>query len=85
MKTSPEALALREKRNAAIRAAYDELNRQQKWSQSEIYAQLSDRTKLSRITSNHCFFVKKDCCIFASDSTKKRLRNLNINHKNLRQ
>ena len=43
MKISPEALALREKRNAAIRAAYDELNRQQKWSQSEIYAQLSDR------------------------------------------
>ncbi len=43
MKSSPEASALREKRNAAIRAAYNELNKQQKWSQSEIYAQLSDR------------------------------------------
>lgn len=43
MKTSDQALALRQKRDEAIRAAYRELNKQQKWSQGEIYAKLSDR------------------------------------------
>ena len=43
MKTSKQALALRQKRDEVIRAAYTELNKQQKWSQGEIYHQLSDR------------------------------------------
>lgn len=43
MKTSMEALALREKRNAAIRAMYDEMNKEQKWTQAEIYHRLSER------------------------------------------
>lgn len=43
MKTSEQALALREKRNRAIRAKYDELLKQNRWSQSEIYYQLSEQ------------------------------------------
>lgn len=43
MKTSEEAKALRAKRDAAIKAMYAELNKQQKWSQAEIYHRLSER------------------------------------------
>ena len=43
MKSSEQALALREKRNRAIRAKYDELLKQNKWSQGEIYYQLSEQ------------------------------------------
>lgn len=43
MKTSEQALALREKRNRAIRAKYDELLKQNRWTQSEIYYQLSEQ------------------------------------------
>ena len=43
MKTSMEAWALREKRNAAIRAKYEEMNKEQKWTQAEIYHRLSER------------------------------------------
>ena len=43
MKLSEEALALRKKRDEAIRTAYWELNKQQKWSQTQIYDQLSER------------------------------------------
>ena len=43
MKTSKQALALREKRNRAIRAKYDELLKQNRWSQCEIYYQLSEQ------------------------------------------
>ena len=43
MKQSEQALALREKRNRAIRAKYDELLKQDRWSQSEIYYQLSEQ------------------------------------------
>ena len=40
MKTSDQALALRHKRDEAIRAAYRELNKQQKWSQGRDLARL---------------------------------------------
>lgn len=43
MKQSEQALALCEKRNRAIRAKYDELLKQNRWSQSEIYYQLSEQ------------------------------------------
>lgn len=43
MKQSEQALALREKRNRAIRAKYDELLKQNRWTQSEIYYQLSEQ------------------------------------------
>lgn len=43
MKLSEQALALREKRNKAIRAKYDELLMQKRWTQSEIYYQLSEQ------------------------------------------
>lgn len=43
MKTSMEAWVLREKRNAAIRAKYEEMNKEQKWTQAEIYHRLSER------------------------------------------
>ena len=43
MKQSEQALALREKRNRAIRAKYDELLKQDRWPQSEIYYQLSEQ------------------------------------------
>ena len=43
MRTSEEAKALRAKRDAAIKAMYAELNKEQKWSQAEIYHRLSER------------------------------------------
>ena len=43
MKTSEQALALREKRNHAIRAKYDEMLKENRWSQSDIYYQLSEQ------------------------------------------
>ena len=43
MKLSAEALALYQKRDKAIRAAYHELNKNHKLSQAQIYHLLSER------------------------------------------
>ena len=43
MKLSEEALALYKKRDQAIRAAYDELNKNPKLSQAQIFHLLSER------------------------------------------
>lgn len=43
MKRSDEALALYQKRDEAIREAYQELNKNHKLSQAQIYHRLSER------------------------------------------
>jgi len=43
MKISEEALALRQKRKKDMKAMYDRLNKQQKYTQSQIYHLLSER------------------------------------------
>ena len=58
MKTSEQALALREKRNRAIRAKYDELLKQNRWTQSEIYYQLSEQFYLLERQIQYIVHVK---------------------------
>ncbi len=58
MKLSEEALALRQKRDKAIRASYDELLKNPKLSQAQIYHLLSEQyflleRQLYRIICHH--------------------------------